>query len=277
MPLADLEPTPLFYERTGPSNGTPLVLIHGFGAQMITWHPQLCDRLSDAGFNVVRFDNRDVGLSAKLDGHPHYTLEDMAGDVAALIEHLGLGPVHVLGQSMGGMIAQRLAIGYPSLVASLCLVYTTPDLSFVTDDPEFVALASQSTASTRSEAIEQWVRKEHFSGTNGFDLVALAEKVYDRCYCPDGLARQWAAIQASDSVVADLKSLTMPTAIIHGRADRLIPYEASLAIAAAIPYSDLHMFAEMGHELPPALWPEVVQVLTRTARRADPASTQAKL
>jgi pimeloyl-ACP methyl ester carboxylesterase len=268
MPLIDLDGTSIYFERSGPATGRPLMLIHGFGAQLIAWHPELCDALVTAGFQVFRLDNRDVGLSGKWDGRPAYTLSDMAGDVAALITHLEIGPMHVIGQSMGGMIAQRLAIEHAGLVASLCLLNTTPHLGFITEDPEFVALADRPAAGSRDEAIQQWLAKERFSGSSGFDLLVLAQQVYDRCYCPDGMSRQWQAIQASPSVQSELHRITAPTAVVHGRADRLINFDASRVMAERIPDCDLHLYAGMGHEIPRQLWPELVQIVTRTSVRS---------
>ena len=268
MPLAKLGESALFYELTGTRDGRPLVLIQGFGAQMIAWNPELCDLLGKAGFAVVRFDNRDVGMSIKFDGQEAYSLVDMAGDVADLIDFLDRGPAHVLGQSMGGMIAQRAALAFPEKIASLCLVYTTPSRDFITDDPEFLALVNSPSARTRHEAIEHFVHHQSFAGTNGLDVRELGARAYDRCYCPEGVTRQWSAIQSSDNVLAELRALDMPTAVIHGRADRLISSSASLAIAEAIPTAELHLYAELGHEIPPWLWNEMVQIICRTAERA---------
>lgn len=269
MPLAELGKSALFYELTGTHDGCPLVLIQGFGAQMIAWNPGFCELLGEAGFAVVRFDNRDVGLSRKFDGQEAYSLLDMAGDVADLIDFLDRGPAHVLGQSMGGMIAQRVALAFPERVASLCLVYTTPSKDFITDDPEFLALVNSPAARTRHEAIERFVHHQSFAGTNGVDVRDLGERAYDRCYCPEGVTRQWSAIQSSESLLAELHTLDMPTAVIHGRADRLISGSASVAIAEAVPTAELHLYAELGHEIPPWLWTEMVQVISRTAERAS--------
>jgi len=269
MPTADLSKTSIYYEVTGPADGAPLVLIHGFTAQMIQWHPQLCAYLADAGFAVVRFDNRDVGLSSKFDGQEPYTLEDMAADVAELIDHLGRGPVHVVGQSMGGMIAQRLVLAHPDRVASLVLLYTTPDPRFIAeDDPDFRAVRDRPPAITREEAIDQFVEQERLSGANGFDLRELGAQTYDRCYCPEGRDRQWAAIEASGSIVDDLRWVDQPAAVIHGRADRLISSEAGIAIAHAMPRAELQLYDGVGHEIPPMLWDDVVRTIVRTAGRA---------
>ena len=133
MPHADLGPVQLYYEITGPADGEPLVLIHGLGAQLIAWHPGLVSLIEEAGFRVIRFDNRDVGFSEHYPGKS-YGISDMADDVHELIDHLGVAPVHVVGQSMGGMIRQELALRHPCDVASVTLLYTTASSRHVTLD-----------------------------------------------------------------------------------------------------------------------------------------------
>jgi pimeloyl-ACP methyl ester carboxylesterase len=187
MPYADVGPLQLYYEITGPEDGEPLLLIHGLGAQMIAWYQGFCQALEEAGLKLIRFDNRDIGLSSKLDDAPEYGLDDMVSDVAGLMDALGLVSAHVAGQSMGGMIAQQLAILHPERVRSLCSIYSAPSPEFLTEDEEFWGLLQQPPARNREEAIRRWIETERISGLDGFDDASIydfAAAIHDRNYCP---------------------------------------------------------------------------------------------
>jgi pimeloyl-ACP methyl ester carboxylesterase len=269
MPYADAGRIRLCYEVTGPQDGEPLLLIHGLGAQLIAWYPGFCRALEAAGLRVIRFDNRDVGLSSKLDDDPAYQLRDMAADAVNLLDALGLGQVHVAGQSMGGMIAQELAISHPQRVRSLCSIYSAPSAEYLTG--ELRAILRRPATRGREEAIGQWIETERLSGLDGFDEVWIrdfAAAIYDRDYCPAGFQRQTRALLAAPDLRPGLAQLTMPTAVIHGRDDRLISYQGGIATAAAVPGAELHLYAGLGHQVAPRLWSDFVRVVTRNIERS---------
>lgn len=276
-------PTPagIYYETRGPDTGQPLVLIEGLGAQMIGWRAGFIDCLVARGFHIVLLDNRDVGLSGKF-GEPHqtaaaYTLSDMAEDVCAVLDALGLASAHIVGQSMGGAIAQLLAIEHPARVRSMTLFYTVPAFSpeHLTDEiqqrlAEGLPLAP---ASSRDEAIAAHVANERYSASTAyaFDeawITELAGLAYDRGYRPDGVQRQTAAVLGSGDRSPHLTALDLPTAIIHGRADRLLKYQAGIELARLIPDSELHLYPGMGHVVVAPLWDDFANIIHRTAGRA---------
>jgi pimeloyl-ACP methyl ester carboxylesterase len=270
VPYAELGAVRLYYEMSGPEDGEPLVLIHGLGAQMIAWYPGFCAELESAGFRLIRFDNRDVGLSSKCDGQG-YDLQDMADDVAGLLDHVGLDTAHIAGQSMGGMVAQQFALSHPERVRSLCSIYSAPGSGFLVDDEEVWTVRNQPPAPDREGAIRQYIEREKLSGMDGFDdewIEAFAAEVYDRNYCPEGSDRQWAAVVDAEDRRPALAQLRVPTVVINGRDDRLVSFLGGLATAQAVPDSELHVYAGMGHQIPPRLWSDIVAVMLRNARRA---------
>lgn len=278
MPYVKLKDVTLYYEVSGPTTfAKPLVLIHGLGAQMIAWHAGFCYALEQAGFTLIRFDNRDIGLSTKFDDADTdmpYTLLDMAVDVVGLLNCLKLESAHIAGQSMGGMIAQRVAISFPQRVRSMISLYSVPSMEFRTNDEEVWKVRSEPPATNREEAIAQYIRRERFSGLDGFDeeyIKAFAASVYDRSYCPRGADRQMKASGSAKDSRPELAKLRMPVAVIHGLNDRLLSFQGSVAIALAIPGAELHLYAGMGHQIPPRLYPDIVRVISRMAERADVA------
>lgn len=281
MPHANLNGIQLCFELSGPEDGEPLLLIHGLGAQLIAWYPGFCRALEGQGFRVIRFDNRDVGLSSKLDDQPVYSLEDMACDVVGLLDTLALPSVHVVGQSMGGLIAQLLALLQPERVRSLCTVYSAPSPAhLVDDDPEVRAVLDQPRATDRQSAIRQWIRNERLSRLDGLDedwIEEFASAIYDRNYCPDGLERQARALRSCPDLSEHLFQVKVPTAVIHGRDDRLISFRGGIATALAVPGAELHLYADMGHQLKPDLWTDYVQVITRNAIRSKTVGTTSTL
>ncbi|MFD9664520.1 alpha/beta fold hydrolase [Rhodococcus sp. NPDC059968] len=275
MPYANIGPIELCYEITGPEDGEPLLLIHGLGAQLVAWYPGFCRALEDEGFRVIRFDNRDVGLSSKLNDTPDYHLQDMTSDVEGLLVTLGLDAVHVVGQSMGGMIAQQLAIAHPERVRSLCSIYSAPSTEFLTQ--ELQAVLQRPPILDREGTIRQWIETERLSGLDGFDesrIYDFAAAIYDRSYCPAGFERQSRALLTAPDQRPGLAQLTIPMAVIHGRDDRLISYRGGIATAMAVPGAELHLYAGMGHQVTPHLWSDYVRVITRNIERAEPDRTE---
>ncbi|MEV0245783.1 alpha/beta hydrolase [Nocardia sp. NPDC050712] len=252
----------LYYDDLGDPEAPPLLLIQGLGAQLLGWHPELCAALADAGFRVIRFDNRDTGLSQKFpDGG--YLLSDLAADTAGLLRVLGLDSAHIAGQSMGGMVAQQLAIDHPAAVRSLALIYTAPNSAdFAVGTDLLAERMALPRARNRAEAVELYLRNEAPCSSPGYPvdtawLRELGGLMYDRDYDPDGAARQLAAVFASPDRTRALGRVAVPTTILHGDSDQLIDPAAATALHRAIPDSTCTIFPGMGHELPRALWPDI--------------------
>ena len=261
----------LEYESIGDDRGSPMLLIQGLGTPMLAWRPELCEALAAQGFRIIRFDNRDCGLSQKFP-EGGYFLADMADDAIGLLDALGIDRAHVVGQSLGGMIAQELVLRQQDKAASLCLIYTAPDTSHLLSDRDLNAAATRPAARTREEAIEQYLQDESFCASPAyrFDTAwirTLGGLIWDRCYYPEGIPRQLDAAWRSRDRTAALSAVKTPTLIIHGDADRLIDVSGGHALARAIPHAALRIFRGMGHELPVALWPELVQAITGNANR----------
>ncbi|MEI7746300.1 MAG: alpha/beta hydrolase [Actinomycetota bacterium] len=279
MPKVEVNGVSLYYERRGKADGIPLLLIMGLGAQLISWPEGFVDRLVDAGHNVVLYDNRDVGLSTYFDeaGTPDinaylagdpieaaYFLSDLGDDAAGLIEALGWSSAHVLGVSMGGMIAQELAIRHPQLVKSLTSVMSTtgnPELGQPT--AEAVAAILNPAPTSVDEAEEIADRLWRVTASPGFefpseDVRLRARAEFLRAAHPAGTLRQMVAIALSPDRTAALGKLTMPVFVIHGEGDCLVSPSGGQATAAAIPGSSLWMIPGMGHDLPRPMWDEMV-------------------
>jgi pimeloyl-ACP methyl ester carboxylesterase len=282
------------YETFGDRGARPLLLVMGLGAQMILWEEDFCRALADQGHYVVRFDNRDVGLSSKLDaaGVPNvmelmqkvmsgatpsvpYSLDDMADDTAGVLDALGFASAHVVGASMGGMIAQTLAILHPTRLRSLTsIMSSTGDPSLPPAKPEAMAVLLAPPPTTREGAIESQVRTWRAIGSPGFpfDEAHVRERAgrsYDRSAYPAGMARQLAAILVHGSRRARLASVKVPTLVIHGEADPLVPVEGGRDTAAAIPGAELLTIEGMGHDLPPQAWPRIVAAIAAHTERAE--------
>jgi pimeloyl-ACP methyl ester carboxylesterase len=271
MPTASLGSVDIYFESQGPEAGQPLVLIPGLGSQLIAWYDPFCALLVDAGFRVIRFDNRDSGLSGR--AQSGYTTSDMAGDVANLIHHLGYGAAHVVGQSMGGVIAQQLAVSHPEVVRSLCIFYSAPHIpSFRVVDAEAQKVRGAAPAASREEAIAQWIERERISGLDGFDeawIARFARTFVERAYSPEGQLRQESATLNNPDLGERLRELRQPTVVIHGREDRLVSWKGGVAIADAVRGSELHVFAGMGHQVRPDLWADYAELIQRNATRAN--------
>jgi pimeloyl-ACP methyl ester carboxylesterase len=285
--VGDIE---LAYETFGDPGDPPVLLVMGLATQMIGWPDEFCAGLADRGLFVVRFDNRDIGLSTHLDdrGAPDlmtifggdrsnvpYPLSDLADDTAGLLEILHLDSAHVVGASMGGMVAQLVAIRHPERVRSLTSIMST------TGDPS-VGMPSQAAmgvllappAPDREAAIQRAVDTYRVIGSPGFefDEQALRDRAglsYDRRYNPAGVARQLAAILTTPDRTADLASVDVPTLVIHGAQDALVNVSGGRATAAAIPGAELLVVDGMGHDLPRAVWPEITDRIAALVERAE--------
>jgi len=278
MPYANTNGVQIYFEESGPPDGEPALFVQGFSVQLITWNPGLLARFHQRGVRTICLDNRDVGLSQKFGGPQDvdggYSLEDMADDGFAVFDALSIERGHLIGQSMGGMIVQVMANARPSRIKSLSLIYTLPSL-----DPRFLTGATDGALMTqvqprlpRVAAIDHVVERERMAGSTEYPfqdtfIRGWAERAYDRCYAPDGLPRQFAAIFRTPQPFADHSRLTMPTAIIHGREDRLLKSEASVELARLIPHSEVRIYSGMGHELVEALWDSYADAICRTIER----------
>jgi len=262
----------LYYETFGREGDPALLLVNGLGSQCINFKVELCEMLVDRGFRVVRFDNRDVGLSSHLKGGPKYTVDDMAGDGFAVLDAVGAEKAHIAGWSMGGMIVQAMALQRPERILSLTSVMSAPGPIPGERDPDVMAAFTAPPATTRDEAAER-----HLAGLRAWGspacidverITADAHAAFDRCWDPEGRARQAMAIGASPSRESALRSLRVPTLVIHGDADRLVPVEAGRATAAAIPGARLEIIEGMGHDYPPQYWDRLVDLISSHARAA---------
>jgi pimeloyl-ACP methyl ester carboxylesterase len=284
----------LEYELIGPEGGAPLVLVMGIGAQLVHWPDGLCAAIAARGFRVVRFDHRDVGLSTKLAhaGVPPvpaliarrlcglpvtapYTLADMAEDVVGLCDALGFDRAHVVGASMGGMIAQAMAIAHPRRVRTLTsMMAHSGELRFSFGHPRAMAALLGGPVQSREEAM---ARAESFYRAVGgrgfpFDVAyvrARAARSYDRCYYPAGFARHLAAVVASLPRTPALRTLAVPTLVLHGTDDRLVLPLAARALARSIPRATLRFIDGMGHDLPEGAWPAIADAVAAHARAAE--------
>ena len=287
MPVGQVE---IAYETFGDEGDRPLLLVMGLASQMLLWHEDLCRALVSRGFYVVRFDNRDIGLSTHLRDAPPpdvmsalmgdtssaaYALEDLADDTAGLLDGLGLtGPVHVVGASMGGMIAQTLAIRHPDRVASLTSIMSTPGPAIGAPTAEATAVLLSPPATTRDEAVQRSLHAYRVIGSPGYPLDEqwqrqVAGQAYDRAYDPAGVGRQLVAIYASGDRTPALRRLAVPTLVVHGEDDPLVQVEGGRATAAAVPGAELVVVPGMGHNLPRELWPQLVDAIAALAERAD--------
>jgi pimeloyl-ACP methyl ester carboxylesterase len=262
--------------------------VMGLGMQLIHWDRDLCELFAERGFHVIRFDNRDAGLSTKISapvpnvmrlmaGLPTkvpYLLKDMAGDTLGLLDHLGIERAHVVGTSMGGMIAQTMAIRSPERVLSLAsMLSTTGDRRVGTPKLKVWSVLMRRAPNDRDAYVEYFVRVFGMIGSPAYPADeertrALAAATYDRCHYPAGTTRQLGAIMASGSRTAELRRLDLPTVVIHGEKDPLVPLRAGVATARAIPGAELIKIPGMGHDMPKELWPTYVDAIAKNADRA---------
>ena len=307
MTAADLGTITIEYEITG--EGTPLLLVMGLGSQLIHWPDEFVDQLADRGFQVIRYDNRDMGLSTKIDGEvpglgrtvaslvskrlarSSYVLADMADDGAQLLDHLGIAAAHVVGVSMGGMIAQSIAIGHPDMVLSLTSIMSNtgdrrngrPALGLLAKMSRLLDASPKPMPDKVSEqmtgqmmdtgvAIARLISGPHFDEAQ--ERLTI-QRAFDRSYTPQGMLRQMLAISASPDRTRQLRTLAVPTLVVHGLVDPLVRPSGGIATARAIPGSRLLMFPDMAHDLPRNRWDEVIDAITTNAARSRRAAATA--
>src|SRR3954463_4663427 len=279
----------LAYETFGDPVDETILLIMGLGVQMLGWDEEFCRMVAGRGYRVVRFDNRDVGHSTKIEGGPRpdvmgavagdgssasYLLDDMADDCAGLLDELGVKAAHVVGASQGGMIAQALAIRHPERVLSLLsTMSTTGDRAVGQPHPEAIPALLTRPPAGRDGYVDFVVGAWGVIGSPGFPpdesaLRARAGASYDRGIYPDGTARQLVAIIASGNRKEALPRLDVPATVIHGTSDVLVDVSGGKATAAAIPGARLELIEGMGHDLPRQLWPRFVDLIVQNAERA---------
>ncbi len=269
MPTTTNGDVEIFYESFGADHDPVLLLVNGLGSQCINFKSEFCERFAAKGLRVVRFDNRDVGLSTHLPDRPEYTLAEMAGDGFAVLDAIGADRAHLAGWSMGGMIVQTMALARPERVLSLTSVMSSPGDVAIGVDPEVAAVFGAKLPTNRDESVAQYIAGLNVWGSPAFReldrLTADAEAAFDRCFDPGGRARQFGAVARSGSRKQALATLRAPTLVIHGDADRLVPIEAGQATADAIPGARFEVVAGMGHDYPPQLWDQIVDLVTSHA------------
>jgi pimeloyl-ACP methyl ester carboxylesterase len=282
------------YEIFGEPTAEPMLLIMGLGAQMVLWDDAFCERLAACGFRVIRFDNRDIGQSSQLTGGKRltplellklrflkipvavpYRLRDMAQDTVALMDMLGIRSAHLVGASMGGMIAQEIAITFPERVRSLTsIMSTTGNPKVPAPSREAVAMLMAPPPKTRDEYIvrfaQNWkvLRVGPFPEDEALDR-SRAERCYDRGLNPAGVGRQLRAILASGSRKERLRSVKAPALVIHGTVDPLVHPMGGRDTAASIPGAKLVMIEGMGHAIPVPMWPQIIDAIDRHAHAAS--------
>ena len=283
----------LCYEIFGAPDAEPMLLIMGLGAQMIQWDDDFCIQLAARGFRVIRFDNRDIGKSSRLSGGKRltavellklrflkipvaapYTLHDMAKDVTGLMDALGIASAHLVGASMGGMIAQEIAISFPQRVRSLTsIMSTTGNPKLPSPSREAIAVLMAPPPATKEEYFvrfaQTWkvLRAGSFPQDEALDR-SRAERTFERGLNPAGVARQLRAVLASGSRKERLASVKAPTLVIHGTVDPLVRPEGGKDTAASIPGAKLLMIEGMGHALPVPMWPEIIDAIDQHAHAA---------
>jgi pimeloyl-ACP methyl ester carboxylesterase len=287
----------LCFERFGDPDHPAMLLVMGLGTQMLGWHEDLCVQLAERGFHVIRFDNRDIGRSTRLTHVPAptlrqlalrdakaagYSLDDMADDAIGLLDHLGIERAHVVGASMGGMIAQTIAIRHPDRARSLVSIMSNTGARFTGQPalrvlPVFLKRAPR----TREGYVEHTVKLFEAIGSPGFErdedeFRATLGRAYERGIDPSGSARQLAAIMTAGDRAPELRRLDLPALVIHGKADKLVNPSGARATAKAIPGARLLLIDGMGHDLPRGAWPQIVEAIAENAARADaPAGVEA--
>ena len=290
--FAEVGDVTLCYETFGDPSDPAVLLVMGLGTQMLAWHPDFCRELAGRGFFVIRFDNRDVGRSTRFDDappprplelatrrikRPPYTLSDMAADAAGLLDALGIDAAHVVGASMGGMIAQVMAAEHPDRVRSLVSIMSTTGNRWK-GQPAFRAypylLAKP--PRTKAESVDRLIKLFRIVGSPGFErdedeLRATAELSWDRGPSNAGTGRQLGAIVASGDRTGAVRRITAPSLVIHGTKDKLVRVSGGKATAKAIPGARLMLVDGMGHDLPRGAWPQIVDGIAETAARADEA------
>ncbi len=282
------------YERLGDPSAPAVLLIMGLGAQLIRWPDGLVDAIVGKGLHVIRFDNRDVGQSTHMTNAPmpnfmaamagdyssvSYRLTDMAADAVGLLDKLGLDSVHLVGASLGGFIAQTIAIEHPTRVRSLTsIMSSTGDTRVGQIHPEAMQIFAGAPPANRAESIERGLFASRIVGSPGFppEPDALAERIgreFDRGYDGLGVVRQGVAVVASGDRTAGLRKVDTPTLVIHGAVDKLCDVSGGRATAAAVPGAELVIFDGMGHDLPRPLWPQFASKIAENVQRGEARRT----
>ncbi len=292
MPRAAANGIEIEYEEIGSPLATPLLLIMGLGAQMVLWPDEFCEQLAARGFRVIRFDNRDVGLSTKFDEQcpdpgalqaklmageavePPYTLNDMAGDAVALLSALGIESAHIVGASMGGMIAQLVAIEQPQATRSLTSISSTPNPQLDDASPAAAEALLTPPPTGREEAIAYGVEMQRVLYGPGFEfdeelVRETVTRAYDRSVDTAGTARQLVAILTNGDRTEALRGVKAPALVIHGDADPLVPIRSGYETAEAIPGAKMLVVEGMGHEMPQGAWPRVIDGIAGLAAGAS--------
>jgi pimeloyl-ACP methyl ester carboxylesterase len=288
VPQAHVNGIDIEYVIDGDPSDPPLLLVMGLGAQLITWPEGFVHELRRRGFSLIRFDNRDSGLSTKFEGLPDiaalftgadlssaaYRIEDMADDAAALLGALDIAKAHVVGASMGGMITQALVINHPELfLSATSIMSTTGDRAVGAPTGEAMTALLRPVATSREEAIQASVEGSLVIGSPGYPteerlLRVRAGQAYDRSYCPEGTVRQLGAILGSPDRTEGLHGVHLPFLVVHGDADPLVTPSGGDATAAAVPDAKLLSIPGMGHDLPEALWDTVIDAIVANTELA---------
>lgn len=280
----------IVYDSFGKHSDPPMLLIMGLSMQMIGWDELFCEELAKRGYWVIRFDNRDVGLSTKFEeaGIPDlmelmmksqqgeaieapYTLSDMTADAVGLLDVLNISTAHIVGASMGGMIGQTIAINYPERVKTLTsIMSSTGNPELPEPEPEALSILITIPPSERAENIEQSVEAWRVLNGPKFSLDEelireRAGRAFDRCYYPAGSVRQMSAILASGSRKEDLRNVKAPTLVIHGDADPLVPIEGGKETASSIPGAELLIIEGMGHSIPVEVALRIIEAIAQHA------------
>jgi len=280
----------LCYQTFGDPDDEPLLLVMGLSGPMTWWDQELCEQLASAGFHVVRYDNRDTGRSSRIKAPVRrdqlvrafttgkarvpYTMSDLAGDAVALLDHLGLDSAHVVGVSMGGMIAQTVAVEHPTRVRSLTSISSTTGRRTVGWQhpallPRLIAPRKPGRDAYVESSLAMWslIGSAAYPSDTG-SLRARAIETFDRGVSTSGVLRQMLAILTQGDRTPRLRSLRVPALVIHGTADKMVHVSGGRSTAAAIPGAELVLIDGMGHDLPPELFPTFVEAIARTAERA---------
>jgi pimeloyl-ACP methyl ester carboxylesterase len=277
------------YDVTGPDDGVPMLLCTGISVQLIWWWDEFVAKLVEHGYRVIRFDNRDAGMSTQFDhmdlaasmaaafadGEAPYTLTDIANDAVALLDHLGIDKAHIVGQSMGGMTVQTIALEHPERVLSVCSIgSTTGDTAVGQPDPTKLGqiMAGGPPPADRDEAADRYVATWiALAGSNYPCDVArtrdVGRRAYDREHGGIGVIRHMAAIRASGDRTPRLAEIKVPVLVIHGTDDPLVTVSGGYATAKAIPNRELHIVEGMGHDIPPPLWDEFADLIHSNANK----------
>jgi pimeloyl-ACP methyl ester carboxylesterase len=281
------------YETFGSPSDAPILMVMGLGTQMIAWPDEMCQQIADRGFYVIRFDNRDAGLSTHLDElptpkrsdlalrrKPPYKVSDMARDAVGLLDALGIETAHVVGASMGGYIAQTLAGLFPDRVRSLTLIMTSTGARTVGyPAPQLIAqLIRKRDVRTREQAQDMAVQTFRLIGSKGYEFDEartrdVAGRSYDRSTDRRGYFRQLWAVVAQPNRTKFLRQIRVPTLVLHGMSDPLVNVSGGVALAKTIPNAEFIGFAGMGHDLPRALWPRFADEICAVAGRAAESPT----